>query len=99
MWHKVTITAVAFSALMFTTSAFAQAVCGDRSNIVDQLSGRYKERPAAVGVVSNGSILEVLTSDKGTWTILITQPGGITCMMSSGDSWEAMPKLTMGPAA
>jgi hypothetical protein len=48
----------------------------------------------------NGNVLEVLKSDKaGTWTIIVTRPNGMSCVVASGEAWEELPKLALGPAA
>jgi len=31
-----------------------------------------------------------LTSDTGTWTITLTTPNGLTCLVASGQSWEEL---------
>ena len=40
-----------------------------------------------------------LTSTKGSWTILVTTADGTTCMVATGENWETLPKLAMGPKA
>jgi hypothetical protein len=67
----------------------AGRVCGERSTIVEYLKERYKETPRAVGVASSGkSVMEIYTSEKGSWTVLMTTAKGITCIMAAGHSWE-----------
>jgi hypothetical protein len=38
-------------------------------------------------------MLEVYAAQSGTWTLLITNVGGVSCILLSGDSWETMPAL------
>ncbi len=38
-------------------------------------------------------VIELFTAESGSWTILITMPGGVTCMMGSGEGWEDQRKL------
>ena len=105
MLQKATLILAAFATLVLSTAsstpASAESICGERSRFLDQLQQQYGENPTAIGLVSNGSLLEVLTSTKGSWTILVTQPSGVTCLVASGDAWEALPppKIAMGPAA
>ncbi len=99
MLHKATLIATAFATLVFTTPTLAQNICGERSRFVDQLHEQYGEAPAAMGLASNGTVVEVMTSDAGSWTIIVTRPDGVSCVVASGESWEAVPKLAMGPAA
>ena len=68
--------------------AMAQAACGERSSLLKQLEGTYQEAPISMGLAANGSVIEVTRSDKGTWTILLTSPTGVTCLMAAGTNWE-----------
>jgi hypothetical protein len=36
-------------------------------------------------------MIELYTSEKGTWTMLMTRPGGVSCIMAVGQSWENLP--------
>lgn len=76
--------------LVGTTAMAQQKVCGEREKFVDHLAGStYKESPAAIGLVSNGQVLEVLTNiKKGNWTIIVTRTDGYSCVVASGESWE-----------
>ena len=71
-------------------SAMAQMVCGDRDKILKQLADGYAEAPIAMGVASNGKILEVLASVTGSWTIIMTSPTGLSCAILVGEAWEAI---------
>lgn len=78
---------------------FAQSVCGERAAFIRQLSKAYSELPRAVGRVSNGGKLELLTSHDGSWTMLITMPDGVACVAASGEAWEELPALSSDPEA
>jgi len=79
--------------------ASAQTVCGERNDFLSHLSRQYHEAPAAMGLVSNGALLEILTSKKGSWTVIVTRPDGTSCVVAAGESWEELPKLAAGPQA
>ncbi len=89
--------------LVIAMPAAAQMLCKERSEVLAQLSTGYKETPTAMGLASNGALIEVLTSsDNGsTWTMLITQPNGISCVMATGESWQVLEQVVMntGPAS
>jgi len=82
-----------------SASAQQQMVCGQRQHLVSHLGRTYSEQPANVGVAATGNLIEVLTSDGGTWTILVTDPKGVTCVVAAGESWESVPRVAMGPGA
>ncbi len=99
MMKHTGVIAAALASLILATPSLAQSVCGERARFLDQLDERYKEAPAALGVIDNGSVLELLTSRGGSWTILVTAPDGTTCLMATGENWENIPKLALGPKA
>ena len=64
------------------------------------LAERYQERPIAVGVTSEGSLVEVLTDAKGgTWTIIVTSPEGMSCLVLSGEGWQEKLQVAQEPEA
>lgn len=89
------LTAALVSALSFSAPAWAQFTgpCDTRANILNHLSGQYKEVPVAMGLTSSGAVIEVLTSPSGTWTFLVTYPNGLTCLFASGEAWESVPAM------
>lgn len=82
----------------FAAHALANPLCGDRTGLIRALSDRYHEAPTSMGLSSDGSVIEVLASETGSWTILMTRPDGLTCMMASGEGWEILPpRMAEGP--
>lgn len=68
--------------------------CASRAAMVAQLLSEYAEIPVASGLQSNGALVEILTSPSGTWSIIVGKPGGLTCLVASGDGWQAaMPQV------
>ena len=73
-------------------------LCDDRSNVVGELTQNFQEKPVAVGLQGNGTLLEVFASkDTGSWTILVTMPSGVSCLTLVGDSWEMLQPKDNGP--
>jgi len=80
-------------AASFFLGSFQQAhaaVCSERKKFTAFLVKKYKELPKAVGLVSNTGMMEVYVSEQGTWSILMTTPNGMTCLIAAGDHWEGM---------
>jgi hypothetical protein len=74
-----------------TTADAASPACGPRTQLLDQLTKKYKEAPVAVGLANNGALVEVLTSNDGaTWTILFSLPDGTSCLAVAGQEWRAL---------
>ena len=76
--------------------ATAQSVCGDRAEIIKVLSNKYKELPAAFGIAGQRNLAELFVSKTGSWTMLMPQPKGVTCILATGQGWEELPKPTPG---
>ena len=83
-----------FSAPAGTVEQAGTATCESRAAVLDFLSTKYAEAPVAKGVAKNGGLVEVLTSDAGsTFTIIVTRPDGVTCMVAAGRGWESLSDL------
>lgn len=87
------------SGLFASGPAHARQACGDRAAILEKLAGRYSEAPQAMGLSADGTIVEVLVSPSGSWTILISHPNRLTCLAANGKHWETIPKIAVGPSA
>ena len=56
-----------------------------------ELTKQYSEAPVAAGVANSGALIEVLTNDGGaTWSILVSQPDGTSCLVAAGREWQAL---------
>lgn len=84
------VAAVAFGAGMPAPAAaqMSQMICGERVEIVNALESGHQEKKTAGGLSGNGGLVELFTGDGGTWTLLLTLPGGPTCLLGAGESWE-----------
>jgi hypothetical protein len=78
------------------SSAEAQGRCGPHDEIVKVLNGKYKENRRALGLINEKAVMEVYISPKGTWTMLVTDQRGLTCILAAGDAWEEAPLLVQG---
>jgi hypothetical protein len=86
---------IAFTLLLLGNSAVsgpaaAAPMCGERDEILARLQQRHDESPTALGLSSDGGVLEVLVSPEGGWTILITYPKRPTCVVAVGEAWQTL---------
>ena len=91
------VTLIAAAASFFAVApAFAQsAACSSRDEVLKQLSAEYSEAPIAMGIASNGGVVEFLSAPAGqSWTIILTLPNGLSCLIAAGESWESVPAIT-----
>lgn len=76
------------AALLAGTSAAAESLCGTREDLLKQLAAQYQEAPVGIGLASNGSVVELLTSTAGSWTLMVTPPNGPSCLIGTGEAWQ-----------
>ena len=76
------------TSIAVSSVAAATTICKDRKAALEVLQAKYAEAPVAMGVDANGRLLEVLATEDGkTWTIMVTQPGGDSCIVATGEGW------------
>jgi hypothetical protein len=80
------------TALLAAPAYSADNVCGKRDDIVARLKDGYQEFSSAMGMATNGGLIELYTSEKGTWTLMLTQPDGVSCLIAAGQNWESFNK-------
>ena len=65
--------------------------CGPREMVVERLATSYGETRQSMGLGANNSVVEVFaSSETGTWTITVTSPNGLTCLVASGQAFEEL---------
>lgn len=89
---KLTSAMLVAAALAAPLAAQAQGQnCGNRDRVVERLTTTYGESRQSIGMAPQGRVVEVFASlETGTWTIMVTMPNGITCLIASGQSFEAV---------
>ena len=81
-------TALLAAVLAAAGPASAQIPCGLRAAIAAQLKQVYAEEVVGMGLSDAGSLVELFVSPAGTWTVLLTSPQGISCMIGTGTDWN-----------
>lgn len=85
---------LAFAALVLMAvpaAAQAQSSCGERAKFIETLSRNYQEVPAAMAIAGQRNLVELFVSETGSWTMLVTQPNGMSCIVAAGSDWELLP--------
>ncbi len=86
----------AFGAALFfvacsTPSAAQRTPCGDGASIMAHLEKDWGEGPKVIALDAAGRMVQILVNpESGTWSMLVTGPGGPTCMISHGSAWESV---------
>lgn len=97
----VVAVATALAACVLTAPpADAEPVpCTSYDAISEMLAHDYKERPVGGGLAHTGKLLQVFTAEDGsTWTVVLTRPDGMTCIVAAGRHWQAIQQLVGKPA-
>ncbi len=67
----------------------AHTWCDERVDMLNRLASEYGEELIEVKMMEEHGLLEVLKSPtKGTWTLLLTKPGGISCVLAAGNGLD-----------
>ena len=85
----IALLGVSFTALLAAPASSAENICGKRDEIVSRLESGYQEFNSAMGMSTNGGLVELYTSEKGTWTLMLSQPNGVSCLIAAGENWES----------
>lgn len=98
MTQKLFALSLGFGALILVTQANAQMQaqvqapqCGPRAAVLAQLADEYGEARHSMGIAANNMVMELFASATSqSWTITVTTPQGQTCLVASGQGFEAM---------
>ena len=68
--------------------------CAPRDEVTKRLAETYGETRRGMGIARQGTVMEVYASNlSGSWTITVTLPDGMTCLVASGQAYEAMAEV------
>lgn len=85
-----TLIGASAAALLIGQTAVGQtSQCADRDTLLSAISAQYGETRRSIALGQNNSVVEFFASnDTGTWTITVTTPAGMMCMVASGQAYE-----------
>ncbi len=88
---------IAAMAALSATAQPAQAqvgACGDGAGMIAHLEKEWGEDVTAVALESRGGFVQILRNpNTGSWSLLVTQASGLTCLVMSGEAWEPIEPL------
>lgn len=91
----VSLTALV-AGIFLATPAVSQNACASRDQVLTRLSEKYGETRQSIGLAQNAGVFEVFASDEtGSWTIVVTRPNGVTCLVASGQAFEQSAELAV----
>ena len=92
--RMLTMAALALGLLVNTAAAVrAQPVCMPHDELTERLYATFAEAPAANAIANNGALVELFaTRDRSSWTLAMTRPGGMSCVLVAGQEWNQFPR-------
>lgn len=77
--------------ILATRIAHTAPQCGPRAEVLDHLAETYGETRRSLGIADNATVMELFAAEgSGTWTLTITMPDGMTCLVASGQGYETV---------
>ncbi|MEM8774498.1 MAG: hypothetical protein AAGF53_05655 [Pseudomonadota bacterium] len=92
MFKRLISAALVFGAASIAPPAAAQdqsQQCYPRAALVEKLQGTYGEALTGGGLQSPNRLIEVWSSKTtGSFTVIITQANGMSCVVATGKNWN-----------
>ncbi len=88
------VVAFAFALLLHTAATVkAQPVCMPHDDFRVELQRNFSEAPVAIAIANNGALIELYAKrDRSSWTLMMTRPGGLSCVLVAGEEWNDLRK-------
>jgi hypothetical protein len=77
----------------------SQEQCGPRDEVIKVLNAKYQESQRALGLINEKAMMELYISSRGTWTMVVTNEAGISCVLAAGEAWDEKPLKTLGQSS
>lgn len=75
-------------AAAFYSPANAQSACAPREHLLETAQKRHGEVPHFRALSRSGALIEILLNiETGSWGVILTAPGGPTCVVDFGSNW------------
>lgn len=90
---------IASGLLLSAQPTSAQQVCAPRGKVTVQLEEKFDEQVVGRGLTPNAqAMFELFVSEVGSWTVVVSEPNGRSCVVASGESWQHIRLLVGDPA-
>ncbi|HEX7108571.1 MAG TPA: hypothetical protein VF224_04960 [Aestuariivirga sp.] len=96
--RSLSLAAVLAAISLTSIAGIAEAApqCSSHDKIANALGNKFKETRRVMGVVNSKAVMEIFMSPQGTWTMVITDTSGISCITASGEEWQDVPIAVAG---
>ena len=77
--------------ILVTQNALAAPQCALRPQVLETLAQKYGETRRSMGIAADQTVMELFASaETGSWTLTVTLPTGMTCLMAAGQNFESL---------
>lgn len=69
----------------------AQPRCAPHDQVAQKLAETFGEARRAMGLAADNTVMELYAAETtGSWTLTVTLPNGLTCLVAAGTTFEAL---------
>ena len=78
------------AAVLLPNDADAQGrVCAKRDKLVAELAKSHGETRQSAGLQRNNGVIETFANtETGSWTIIVSLPTGVSCLVAAGEAFQ-----------
>jgi hypothetical protein len=93
LFYSIVISMMIFAVLNKHANAQSMSIvtalpCADSKGILKQLTEIYHEQSIGGGLTNSGDEVRLFKSDKDTFTVILSKPNGLSCIIASGGDWQ-----------
>ena len=90
---------VVLASLFSNQPANAQQACAPHKKTSHQLEELFDEQVVGRGLAPGGkAMFKLFVSESGSWTVVVSDTRGQSCVVASGESWHRIALLAGDPA-
>lgn len=75
--------------MLLPLPAHAGVQCAPHDTVATNLATSFGEARRSMGLAQDNTVMELYAAESGTWTLTVTLPNGMTCLVAAGTSFEA----------
>ncbi len=79
---------VALLATPAMSNPIAEVICAPADQMRDRITQQFGETLTGRGLRDPDSVVEIWSSDRGTWTLVISYTDGRRCIVAMGEAWD-----------
>ncbi len=76
--------------ILYPAPSRAAPQCAPHDVVTTSLATEFGEARRSIGLAQDNTVMELFAAaDSGTWTLTVTMPNGMTCLVAAGNNFEA----------